>query len=70
MVHKNTVTIIIYEKTYLFISLDPYCFLFNKFYESALKVKKLNFLNNMTNFDSIYLNDNYENFIKENNEIV
>lgn len=62
--------IFIYEKTYLFISLDPVCNLIEKIFGVLLGVKKMNFLFNMTDFASVFIKENYQNFIEENNERV
>lgn len=67
---SNLVNIFIYEKTYLFISLDPACNLIEKIFNCLLGVKKLNFLFNMTDFASVFIQENYHHFISENNEKV
>lgn len=64
------VNIFIYEKTYLFISLDPVCNLIEKIFNFLLGVKKMNFLFNMTDFASVFIKENYQTFIAENNEKV
>ena len=68
--NSNVVNIFIYEKTYLFISLNPLCNLVEKIFNCLLGVKKLNFLYNMTDFASVFIKENYNNFIEENNEKV
>ena len=67
---NNVVNIFIYEKTYLFISLEPLCNLIEKIYTSILGVKKLNFLFNLTDFSSLFVKENFEHFVTENNEKV
>ena len=54
----------------MFISLDPVCNLIDKIFGVLLAVKKMNFLFNMTDFASVFIKENYQNFIEENNERV
>jgi hypothetical protein len=68
--NKNIVNVFIYEKTYLFISLDPVCNLIEKIFGVLLRVKKMNFLFKMTDFASVFIKEYYQNFIEENNEKV
>jgi hypothetical protein len=65
---KNYVNIFTYEKTYLFISYDPLCKLFENIFNSILGVKKLNFLHNMSDFSCIFIKENFNQFNKENTE--
>jgi hypothetical protein len=67
---KNYVNVFTYEKTYLFISNDPLCKLFESIFVSILNVKKLNFLHNMSDFSCIFRKDNYKQFTIENSEKV
>lgn len=62
--------VFIYEKTYLFISLDPLCNLIENIFSCILNVKKMNLLHNMTDFNSVFIKENYQNFSNENNEKV
>jgi hypothetical protein len=68
--NKNYVNIFSYEKTYLFISYEPLCKLFDQIIQTILNVKKLNYLHNMTDFSCIFIKNKYKQFIDENNEKV
>lgn len=65
---SNYVNCFIYEKTYLFISFEPLCNLFEQILQSILNIKKLNFLHNMSDFAYVFIKNNYKTFIEENNE--
>jgi hypothetical protein len=65
---QNTVNIFTYEKTYLFISFEPLCKLFQNILQAVLNIKKLNFLHNMSEFSCIFIKQNYKQFIEENSE--
>ena len=64
------VKIFIYEKTYLFISNEPLCKLFLKLFNFILNYKKLNFCNNLIDFDSIKNNEIISKFNDFNEESV
>ena len=66
----NYVKIFTYEKTYLFISTEPVCELFEQILQSILNIKKLNFLNNFSDFSSIFVSKLREHFTTENSEKV
>jgi hypothetical protein len=60
----------IYEKIYLFIAFEPLCILFEHIFQQILNIKKLNFFNNLDNFECIKQQNNIQSFEKENSEIV
>ncbi len=62
--------IFIYEKTYLFISIEPLCKLFESIFYFILKHKKMNFCNNLVDFNSLTNNEIIEKYNKLNNENV
>jgi hypothetical protein len=67
---KNYVNVFTYEKTYLFISFKPMLKLFQTIFKSILNVKKINFLNNMSDFSCIFVKSKWGQFIEENSEKV
>jgi len=60
----------IYEKTYLFIAFEPICELFSKILETIVRIKKLNFQKNYTDFLKIIDLDIEKKFSVENEEMV
>ena len=64
------VKIFIYEKTYLFISNEPLCKLFLKLFNFILNYKKLNFCNNLIDFNSLKNNEIISKFNDFNEESV
>lgn len=67
---RNYVNIFAYEKTYLFISYEPTCKLFEEIFQAILNVKKLNYLLNMSEFSSVFVRSKYKQFMEENSEKV
>jgi hypothetical protein len=62
--------IFIYEKTYLIISYEPLCSLFEKIFNSILAVKKLNFQKNIEDYYSLDDLSRISQFDRENIELV
>ena len=62
-IHEES-KVFIYEKTYLFISNEPLCKLFEKIFFFIIHYKKLIFCNNLLDFNSL---TNYETISKFNN---
>jgi hypothetical protein len=62
--------IFIYEKTYLIISYEPLCSLFERIFNTILAVKKLNFQNNFEDFECLLDSYKVSNFEYENFELV
>ena len=60
----------IYEKTYLFISNEALCKLFLNIFQFILNYKKLNFFQNLADFDSLFNNQIISNFNEANEESV
>jgi hypothetical protein len=67
---KNYINIFTYEKTYLFICQQPLCKLFDTTLQAMLGIKKLNLLQNMSNFGFCFIPENKKEFETENNEKV
>ena len=61
---NNAIKIFIIEKTYLFISNEPLCKLFEKIFFFIIHYKKLIFCNNLLDYNSL---TNYETISKFNN---
>ncbi len=62
-IHEG-IKVFIYEKTYLFISNEPLCKLFEKIFFFVIHCKKLIFCNNLLDYNSL---TNYETISKFNN---
>ena len=62
--------IFIYEKTYLIISYEPLCTLFEKIFNMILAIKKLNFQNIIEDYLSLDDDIKIKKFEKENIELV
>ena len=62
-IHEES-KVFIYEKTYLFISNEPLCKLFEKIFFFIIHYKKLIFCNNLLDYNSL---TNYETISKFNN---
>ena len=58
----------VYEKTYLFISYEPLCKLFEAIFHFILNTKKINFWKYIPDFDTLKEKNNITNFNKYNNE--
>ena len=69
---ENTTKIkfFIFEKTYLFISNETLCTLFKNIFNFILKYKKLNFYQNLPDFNYLLRNDLISNFNQKNDENV
>ena len=66
----NKIIFFIYEKTYLFISNETLCSLFKNIFQFILSYKKLNFYQNLPDFDCLMDNELISNFNKKNDESV
>ena len=62
--------VFIYEKTYVFISVEPLCKLFEKIFTFILNYKKLNFYQNLEEYSSLLNNSKVEAFSFNNSEHV
>jgi hypothetical protein len=62
--------IFIYEKTFLFISNNPLCSLFEIIFQHILNIKKLNLYKNLCIYDLINVKECKTNFERENEERV
>ena len=60
----------VYEKTFLFISNEALCKLFLNIFQFILNYKKLNFYQNLADFDSLFNNQIISNFNETNKENV
>ena len=60
----------VYEKTFLFISNEALCKLFLNIFQFILNYKKLNFYQNLADFDSLFNNQIILNFNETNKENV
>ena len=60
----------VYEKTFLFISNEALCKLFLNIFQFILNYKKLNFYQNLADFDSLFNNQIISNFNGTNKENV
>lgn len=60
----------VYEKTFLFISNEALCKLFLNIFQFILNYKKLNFYQNLADFDSLVNNQIISNFNETNKENV
>jgi len=60
----------VYEKTFLFISNEALCKLFLNIFQFILNYKKLNFYQNLADFDSLFNNQIISNFYETNKENV
>ena len=67
---ENKTIFFIYEKTYLFISNEALCSLFKKIFQFILNYKKLNFYQNLPDYDCLMDNELISNFITKNDESV
>ena len=67
---SNKIKFFIYEKTYLFISNEPLCKLFEKIFYFIINYKKLNFCNHLTDFNSLTNKDIILKFNELNQENV
>jgi hypothetical protein len=65
---KNYINVFTYEKTYLFICQQPLCKLFDTILQAMLNIKKLNLLQNMSNFGFCFMPEHKGTFETENNE--
>ena len=70
MSNTNSIKFFIYEKTYLFISNEPLCKLFEKIFHFILNYKKLNFYKNLADYSSLLNKENIARFNDLNNEAV
>ena len=68
--NEKRIKIFIYEKTYLFISNETLCTLFKNIFQFILNYKKLNFYQNLSDFDSLMDSSIISNFTEKNNESV
>ncbi len=68
--NKNAIKFFTYEKTYLFISNEPLCKLFEKIFHFILNYKKLNFNKNLADYSSLLSKENIVRFNEFNNETV
>ena len=66
----SNIKIFIYEKTYLFISIEPLCKLFENIFYFILKFKKMNFCNNLVDFNSLTNNEIIIKYNESNKESV
>ena len=62
--------VFIYEKTYVFISVEPLCKLFEKIFTFILNYKKLNFYQQLEEYSSLLNSIRVENFAMKNSEHV
>lgn len=60
----------VYEKTYLFISNDPLCKLYENIMRFILSYKKLNFYHQLEEYSSLNDKEKMQIFIMNNNEKV
>ena len=60
----------VYEKTFLFISNEALCKLFLNIFQFILNYKKVNFYQNLADFDSLFNNQIISNFNETNKENV
>jgi len=67
---KKAFKIFIYEKTYLFISIEPLCKLFESIFYFILNYKKLNFCKNLVDYNSLKNNEIIVKFNESNKESV
>ena len=68
--NNANIKIFIYEKTYLFISNEPLYKLFEKIFRFIINYKKLNFCNNLVDYNSFKKNEIIAKFNKLNQENV
>ena len=68
--NNDNIKIFIYEKTYLFISNEPLCKLFERLFYFIMNYKKLNFCNNLADYNSLKNNEIIIKFNKLNQENV
>ena len=68
--NSNEIKFFIYEKTYLFISNEPLCKLFENIFHFILNYKKLNFYKNLPDYSSLLDKENISRFNELNNEAV
>lgn len=66
----GNIKVFIYEKTYLFISNEPLCKLFEKIFYFIISYKKMNFCNNLVDFNSLRNKDILSKFNNINQENV
>ena len=66
----NHIKFFIYEKTYLFISNETLCTLFLNIFHFIINYKKLNFCQNLSDFNSLFNNEIITNINKKNEESV
>ena len=69
-INSDNIKIFIYEKTYLFISNEPLCKLFEKLFHFIINYKKLNFCNNLVDYNSLKNNEIISKYNKSNQENV
>ncbi len=69
-ININNIKFFIYEKTYLFISNETLCTLFMNIFIFIINYKKLNFFQNIPDFNSLFDNEIITNFNKKNEESV
>ena len=67
---QNSKNIFVYEKTYLFISTEPLCKLFEKIFNFILNYKKLSFYQNLEDYNSLLEQNKLDAFHTKNNEKV
>lgn len=68
--NADSIKFFIYEKTYLFISNEALCKLFLDIFQFILNYKKLNFFQNLADFDSLFNNQIISTFNEANQENV
>jgi hypothetical protein len=68
--NKSGKSVFVYEKTYLFIANEALCKLFEEIFQYILNIKKLNFLRQFEDYESIFQESCLNIFKKENNEKV
>ena len=66
----GNIKVFIYEKTYLLISNEPLCKLFEKIFYFIISYKKMNFCNNLVDFNSLRNKDILSKFNNINQENV
>ena len=67
---QNSKNIFVYEKTYLFISTEPLCKLFEKIFNFILNYKKLSFYQNLEDYNSLLEQNKLDAFHTKNIEKV
>ena len=68
--NSTKIKLFLYEKTYLFISNETLCTLFDNIFRFIITYKKLNFYQNLSDFNCLLRDDIISNFNKKNQENV